>query len=158
MNGLESEIYIISVRYLDVCSPSFSLSRLGHFHLMNQYYHYSCTSPTQEASGRDVSPDECCSNSWAACIHKSDSNNSVLSAYPLPTPVLRSELTRDGLSGHSSQPYFLNPKIKLSDDVYYEYFLSPHLTPTKRKAVPKSMKFLSIGGITESKNYGITPT
>lgn len=45
MNGLESEIYIISVRYLDVCSPSFSLSRLGHFHLMNQY-HYSCTSPT----------------------------------------------------------------------------------------------------------------
>lgn len=75
----------------------------------------------------------------------------------MPTPVLRSELTRDGLSGHSNQPYSLNPKIKLSDDVYYEYFLSPHLTPTERKAVLKSIKCLSIGGITESKNYGIIP-
>lgn len=100
-------------------------------------------------------PENCCFNSWASSIHKSDNNNSVLSAYWRPSPVLRSELPRDGLSGPSNQPYFLNPKTHLSDDVTRNSF-SP-LTPTKRKAVLQSTKYLSIGAIPESKNYVLPP-
>lgn len=92
-------------------------------------------------------------HSWAASIHKSDNNNSVLSACPWPSPVLRSELTRDGLSGPSNRSISsIQRPSSVEMSTMNSFFL---LTPTKRKAVLKSMKYLSISGIEETKSYSI---
>lgn len=69
--------------------------------------------------------------------------------YALPSPVLRRFLDIASLSSPMSH---ISSILRQSSQMMYTINILFLQTPTKRKAVIKSMKCLSIGGITESQN------
>lgn len=86
----------------------------------------------------------CCSNSWAA-LFIIVIITAMGTVYALPSPVLRSFPDITSLSSPASI-------LRQSSQMMYTINILFLQTPTKRKAVIKSLKCLSIGGITESQN------